>query len=227
MEWDKEKMNTSSDGDYGKLDFSLYGLTGKSESEIAQIDIEEKEHNKQARFEKSGIGERYFKCRLDNFDPYTEELKKNLTTVIQYISNYQNDKKNLLFCGKNGTGKTFLAAVIIRELGGTYITAYELVDKIKDTFNSSAKSRESIVQTYIKSQILVIDEITKFQSDFDKEVLYKILAGRYDKGFTTILISNQNANDVKRYLGKAIVDRLSEDGVLVLNFTGESYRGKK
>jgi DNA replication protein DnaC len=74
---------------------------------------------------------------------------------------------------------------------------------------------------------LIIDEVgMQFGSDTEKMIIFDIIDGRYNNMLPTILISNLELSEVKELIGDRSIDRLREDGGVVVAMKWASNRGK-
>ena len=163
---------------------------------------------------------KFYKKVLDTW----EEMKKG-----EYAT--------LMLFGESGIGKTYLACWIIfdalhtkkRERFGlqenwipVYVTGEKLAQRYKAAESFSAKeTKDRIAWQYIKPDLLVIDEIGRNDSPYEKDAIFNIIDGR--KG-NTILISNMNLETFKDYVGPAITDRLNPTAVCPSTAGMESWR---
>lgn len=201
------------------------------EQEIEYIKECEKrnEREKLIRLESSGVGRRYFNIKLEDYDATTDEQKKALKQVKEFINQMNSNKpvsKTLWLCGKAGTGKTLLASLIIRECGGHFAKSYEIEDDIEISKSFSAKeNKKQVLEKYYNYRILVIDEIGKFEHKHNTEIeyLFRILNERYERQYSTILITNKTGKELREYIGIPLYDRFLENCTCI-EFTGESYR---
>lgn len=177
---------------------------------------------------KSGVPTRYLKSSLDNYTPYTALQKKTLDFCIDF-ANHPKDR-TLILCGPNGTGKTHLAAGILRQVKGLYITLQGILyclDSAK-SFRSFGTEMQ-VLGLYCKTPLLVIDEVgrgeTAGQKERQAEILYYILNERYGACLPTVICTNMRKVDLVRYMGEAVRDRLNETCIFC-ELDGESRRGK-
>lgn len=199
-----------------------------SDKEIEELKRKADDESKTERLKKSGVGEKYFFKTLNDFDPFTEELASNLSKVKKFINDVNNKKQRTMWlCGKAGTGKTFLSAMVIRECGGHFCKSYEIATELDDCKSFKAKeSKSELYKRYSEYDLLVIDEVGKFESKQEVEYLFIILNERYEKNKSTILVTNKSRSELKEYLGVPLFDRFVSTCVSVV-FTGESYRIKE
>ena len=85
---------------------------------------------KNERFRRCGIGERFFCESFDTYIARNEETKIAKEIVLNYLKDIQQGKfRTLKLLGAVGNGKTHLAAAILKEFGGTYRKAAEIVSE--------------------------------------------------------------------------------------------------
>lgn len=176
---------------------------------------------------KKTVPERYWKESLDTFKCDTPEQKKAVDVCRKYIDclNNKSSSMNFIILGAVGCGKTHLACGIIREYGGVYKESSTICTEVHNGNSfSNAKSEEDIIRDYSSHKLLVIDEVGRaFDSKFEQYVLYKIINARYNRRKPTVIISNFSKDEYQKYMGLAIIDRLSEQGGLY-EIKAPSYR---
>lgn len=207
----------------------MNSITLEDEQEYKKREEKQKEKEKQDAYEKSGVGKKYWNYRLSDFVAETEEQKKCLLEVTQYIQDLQNGKvRTLWLCGNSGTGKTMLACLIVRECGGFFCKSYQIADEIDDTRSFSSKeSKSGLIYRYSNYKLLVIDEVGKFQNGKTEiDFLFRILNERYERELPTVIITNMTKHDLRDYIGKPLYDRFVENCISI-EFWGESYRIQK
>lgn len=215
------------------MNICVFEKEGEEEKYIQQEKlIKEKEF--QLWYEQnSGVPQRFWHKKLSDYktDHNTptgkEELEKNLNIVIEYINALKNNEnKNLWICGNNGTGKSMLGSMIVRELRkGRFARSYEIEDEVEESKSfRAAESKHKIIEKYSNYSLLIIDEVGRFDNNGNElQILFRILNGRYEKELPTVLISNLDKKNLKNYLGKALYDRFIENCQSV-DFTVDSYR---
>ena len=221
------------DGIINFINGELLDLRNMTPEEIAEHDAEiERQERQQAerekleRYQKSGVPERYFKESLDTY-----KIKNKMqATAAKAATNFLHaakcgEFKSLVMLGNAGTGKTHLACAIIREAGGKYRTAPDIVEEMRRAKSFTANDTEAdIIDYYAHVSLLVIDEIGRgIAATDEKYMLYQILNARYNTRKPTVLISNYKKADFLQYIGVAAADRLVESAE-VWELNGESYR---
>lgn len=198
-------------------------ITPVAEEEVEKREKLEREERKQKNFESSGVGKRYWNYSLDDY-VVTDDNRECFEAVKEYIA--EGGRKNMWLVGATGTGKTMLGAMIVKELGGTYAKAYQMVnDAVKAQSFSSVVSLNQLIINWSNIKILVIDEVGKgFNKDMELNILWQLLNERYERGVGTVLISNLSKLELASYLGSHLTDRFA-DGCRALEFKGKSMRG--
>lgn len=221
------------DGIINFINGDLLDLRNMTPEEIAEHDAEiERRERQQAaqekieRYQKSGVPERYFKESLDTYKINNEMQTTAAKAVTNFIHAVKcGEFKSLVMVGNAGTGKTHLACAIIREAGGKYRTAPDIVEEMRRAKSFTANDTEAdIIKYYGHVPLLVIDEIGRgIAATDEKYMLYQIINARYNKFKATVLISNHKKADFLQYIGVAAADRLVESAE-ILELNGESYR---
>ncbi len=196
------------------------------DAEIKRQEAEQEKRERIERYKKSGVPERYFLESLDTYQ-VTNEMQK---TAAQAIGEFLREIKcgafrTLVLIGTAGTGKTHLACGTVREYGGKYATAPDIVEEIRRAKSFSADQTEKqSIDHYSHVKLLVVDEIGRgIAATDEKYMLYQIINARYNTRKPTVLISNFTKADFLKYIGVAAADRLVESGDIV-EMNGESFR---
>lgn len=188
---------------------------------------------------RSGIPQRHAKCRLGSYKPVNSVAKSILAYCVDYAENfpgYAEDGRSLIFIGEPGTGKTHLTCAIanhvIEHHGKTalFITAVKAIRHVKQTYSGSSKTTEQqAIDWFLTPDLLILDEVgVQFGTDTERNILFEILNDRYETFKPTILISNLDNENLKKFAGARVVDRMKENGGAVLKFLWtDSYRGKQ
>lgn len=198
----------------------------KYDREIAEKIAAHEAREKAERFRRCGIGERFFYESFETYIDRNEETKLAKEIVQNYLKDIQQGKfRTLKLLGAVGNGKTHLAAAVLKEFGGTYRKAAEIVSEYQSSKSFSANLREKdLLDMYGRSKLLVIDEIGRSNNEKDeKYMLYALLNARYELRKPSILISNFTNKDFAAFTGEAVTDRLNEQAITI-EFKGDSYR---
>ena len=196
------------------------------DEEVRQKEAKQAEHDRIERYKQSGVPERYWTESLDTY----QVTNKMQETAARAIGEFLREIKcgafrTLVLIGSAGTGKTHLACGAVREYGGKFANAPDIVEEIRRAKSFSADQTEKqIIDSYSHKSLLVIDEIGRgIAATDEKYMLYQIINARYNTRKPTVLISNFTKADFLKYIGVAAADRLVESGDIV-EMNGESYR---
>lgn len=184
----------------------------------------------------AGIPLRFQDRRLENFKTETRKQHDVLRTATDYAENFGDvaaSGRSLLLCGYPGTGKTHIAVGIghrVMTQGGTvaFTSVMNAVRRIRESYDRGGSGKPTVrqaIQQFADPDLLILDEVGQQRGTDDELVLiYDIINARYEAVRPTIVISNLNAEDMRRYLGDRAFDRLREGGGRALQFDWESYR---
>lgn len=168
---------------------------------------------------KLGIPDKVKHATLENFKWTTESQKKALIKVTRQstLGGF------ILLRGTPGTGKSHLAAAVLKSATGLFVTEADLIAELRQTYSDNS-GQDEMVEKYRHAKILVLDELTVDVVGKDiPALLYRILADRYDKGKLTVITSNEKLDDMLAILGARLADRIRENNVCV-TCEWESFR---
>lgn len=131
----------------------------------------------------------------------------------KFVDNFPNGGRGIIFIGDVGRGKTHLAGAIARNVIEMYqvpvlFKSYAaLLDDIKRNFDEDRREIDRIVN----SPLVVIDDLgQEKQSEWNKEVLFKIVNGRYENMLPMIITTNCTVMALRDNIGEPIFSRLYE-----------------
>lgn len=215
--------------------------TERRDAESARKEEQEREDRRYRwarKVEGAGIPERFRNRTFENFVADSDGKKKALNFAADYAerfteSAYESGKSGV-FVGKPGTGKTHLAVAIglsAMNAGHSvmFCTVLRAIRRVKDTWDTrySRESESQAVAALVFPDLLILDEVgVQFGSETEKNFLFDILNDRYEQRKPCLLLSNLPIDDVRKFLGERVFDRLREDGGEVIAFDWESHRGK-
>lgn len=168
---------------------------------------------------------------FENFEweaaPDLDKKQINELSKCEYI----REKKNVIFLGYSGTGKTHLATALGVEackqgIRTRFVTAYGLANELIESRND--KDLQRVLQRYSRYGLLILDELgyVPFSKE-GAELLFQILAERHEKG-SVIITSNLGLGDWTQVFGDAnltaaLLDRLTHNAHII-NCNWESFR---
>jgi DNA replication protein DnaC len=147
---------------------------------------------------------------------------------------YIREKRNVIFSGRSGTGKTHMATALgIEACRNNYrtrfITCYGLVNELIEAREERVLQR--ILKRYARYDLLILDELGYIPfSKEGSELLFQVLAERHEKG-SVMITTNLGFADWTQVFGDpvmtaALLDRLTHKAHII-NCTWESFRLKQ
>jgi DNA replication protein DnaC len=165
----------------------------------------------------SWIPERFRDASFDSFETGGNPDKRKVLTLIRE----QVMRRNMLWYGNSGTGKTHLTYACVKAFGAKYRNLSRVYEEIKADW----EGEPYIIREYAGAPLLILDEIDKTSgSVWERNTLFKIIDGRYNGMKPTTLIANHFDQGIQAFLGEPILDRLR---FLTVHFNWESYRGRE
>lgn len=144
-----------------------------------------------------------------------------------HSSHWVENAYNLVLIGDAGLGKSHIAKTlcyeaIVQGFSTVFITAFDLISKIKRALTASSK-----IDYYAKVRVLCIDELGyTYHSKEDTDCLFQIISKRSEllpTLVTTNLPPKEWGSIFSGAAASAILDRLSFNGRFI-TFEGRSYR---
>lgn len=147
---------------------------------------------------------------------------------------YIKERRNIIFLGRSGTGKTHLATALgIEACKNNYktrfVTCYGLVNELLEAGRERELSR--LLQRYGRCDLLILDELGYIPfSKEGAELLFQVLAQRHEIG-SVMITTNLGFADWTQVFGDqvmtaALLDRLTHKAHII-SCTWESYRLKQ
>ena len=155
-----------------------------------------------------------------------QNMRDNLKMALRYVSEFSIHAENLYLYGPSGTGKTFLASCIARELLNEgnlvlYRTSAQLMDDIKDIKFRDNKELENLVMNY---ELLIIDDLgTEMVSDLAKTEIFNLINIRLLHKKKMIISSNLKLENIRDKYSERLSSRIIGDFIFV-PFFGEDLR---
>ena len=191
------------------------------------------------------IPKRYENCSFDNYVPqgggdsfYSQAYA--LRDAKHLVDEYPNLDFGLLFIGPCGTGKTHLAAAIIRSLtlqkgvSCLFTDFRDLLKEIQDSYNPVSQSSEiRVLAPVYECEVLVLDELGASKpTEWVRETMTQIINTRYNDRKVTIFTTNYlddpplpRDESLTERVGTRLRSRLHEMCKVVM-VKGDDYRLK-
>ena len=170
----------------------------------------------------SGLSQYQLNFKLSEYD---------LKGFGNIFNNYLNYENNYYFHGNVGSGKTYLASVLLKEAiemhakVGIFKTVPEFLMKAR--YEMKAGNEEDFIAYYSELQFFVLDDLcVQRDSAYSNEMLYIIL-DRYSRNNRKglIITSNLSLTDLSKKIGDRLASRIS--GMCeIKKFSGEDRRLK-
>ena len=141
------------------------------------------------------------------------------------------EKRNIVFLGRSGTGKTHMATALGIEACQNnhktrFVTGYGLVNELIEA--RKEKDLNRVLQRYARYDLLILDELgyVPFSKE-GAELLFQVLAERYERG-SVVVTTNLGFADWTQIFGDAnmtaaLLDRITHKAHII-NCRWKSYR---
>lgn len=179
---------------------------------------------------RSGICELHQSCTFDNYRVECEGQSKALIQAKSYASGFGVGFTSFVFSGGYGTGKNHLAAAMGNYLIGKgksvlVVTIPELMMRIRETYGDSETSEARLMKDLCDVDLLILDEVgVQRENRHEFIVLNQIIDRRLSSLKPVGMLTNLTNHEMKTVVGERIMDRLTMDNGLWVNFNWGSYR---
>jgi len=206
-----------------------------SYTEFLELLLEDEANNRRSNSYKKRYGKAkfpYYKTLEDfdySFQPSIDKKVINDCATCQFIS----EKKNLVFIGNPGTGKTHLSIGIgIKALAKGYKVLFTSVSEMLQNlhFSKADNSFYQKLRYYLLPELLILDELGfKKLPNYSADDFFEVISKRYENG-SVIISSNKSFEQWAEIfsdsiLSSAIIDRIAHH-CSVIKIKGQSFRTK-
>lgn len=164
---------------------------------------------------------------------------KEYGAVVDYVSHYMSrigniplsELKGICFMGSNGTGKTLLASLILKEAYVRRFTCKRITfTKYVSIYTEDWGNSEHIINSDLSVddiknvEFLVLEEIGKeIDSKVTAPILEDLLRYREDNGLVTIICTNSDTKNLKSRYGESIMSLIAGATTRIV-LTGNDFR---
>ena len=154
----------------------------------------------------SGIPGKFSNSTLETYQPIGLQNKKAVSRARDFLEDLHATPKGpcrgLLFMGGPGLGKTHLVVSILKqiileeEVDGKFVDFFQLLSDIRHGY-SHDQSEMSLIEPYLESRVLVIDELAKGRNnEWEQTILDQFISSRYNAADKiTLFTTNYSAQD--------------------------------
>ena len=186
------------------------------------------------QFKMSGVANLIKNQSLQTFRIDVYDDKERMANLFDYITDYIKDfdtkKRNLLFVGGTGLGKTHMSTAIAKELiENGYNVVYETAQNIffdfdTDRFKDRFSNDEPESNKYLECDLLIIDDLgAEAINSFTVACLYNIINTRLNKNLPIIASTNLSSKEIRDKYHDRITSRLFGEFNIQL-FEGKDLR---
>lgn len=154
------------------------------------------------QFQKASIPGKYVRTWLDSFEVLDGTQGIALRMAKDFLKDFGKKNDGLVFMGRPGVGKTHLAVSIIKELirdrgiDCKFVDFFQLLSDIRHGY-SEDRSEQALINSYINSHVLVIDELAKGRNtEWELTVLDQIISLRYNDADKVTIFTTNYMNEV-------------------------------
>ncbi len=163
---------------------------------------------------------------------YRQNAQNAVAKCRDFINDFDNKPKNILFFGDTGVGKTFLSNCIAKELisrgySVIYFTAFQFFDILSNGVFKKDEEALAAHKNIFDCDLLIIDDLgTEFSTSFTSSQLFLCVNERILRQKSTIISTNLNLNQINEIYSERTLSRLSSNYDLI-KLCGDDIRIKK
>ncbi len=161
----------------------------------------------------AGLPGKYVRATLETYQPMNNTQKVALSRTKDFLSDFKNRPMDfmgsLIYMGNPGTGKTHLCVGVVKHLvmklgiPCKFVDFFHLLSDIRQGY-SEEKAEKSIIEPFVESRVLVIDELGKGKKgEWALDMLDQFISARYNAGNkVTLYTTNYKSELPKRKKSK-------------------------
>ncbi|SDN51492.1 ATP-binding protein [Polaromonas sp. JS666] len=205
----------------------------QAQRERAALDLVHAMRERASRVHGAGIPLRFRDRAFETYKATTPGQIRALTMARDYVEQFAENRAKglgLVMAGHPGTGKSHLSSSIMLSLVDRYVVRYvtcmEMIQEIRATWrrDSDRSEGQALEEFGATIDLLVVDEVgVQYGTDGEQTLLFGVLDQRYRNMLPTILLTNQDKDGFRGFVGERVMDRLTETAKWI-PFKGESYR---
>lgn len=172
---------------------------------------------------------KYRGARFEAKTPEQKSVRSQVKAFRDLIASGRHWAVLVLFGGV-GTGKTLLSSELAESLINNlsmsvrYCTAKQMISEIQAAYNTEGKTEESEILRFVQYDLLILDEIdAKPDRENANILLTEVVNRRYNAEMPMVVITNQPFDNLARFVGDRVDDRLHENA-FVCAFDWPSFR---
>lgn len=161
--------------------------------------------------------ENFSKLRFDYCEGEDRErLSKAVEISREFIDTFDNDYRNIVFCGTVGTGKSFLSCCIAHELlerrhSVIYLSSQKLFEHLaQHQFGSNRDEKNAFASELQNCELLIIDDLgTELTNSFVASALFGLINERHLRRQSTIISTNLGLPELRDRYSERVLSRLT------------------
>lgn len=199
------------------------GVCDDCEAKQALVNIREARIEKVAKFKRM--------LRREIPELYLDAKIRDISKPVLSMIKSREPGQGIFLWGKVGRGKTYIASAIMRHFivngrSAKRARFRDIAHEIQKTYDGPG-STELVLGKYVNADLLSIEDVgtgKSIASEFDIEMLLKLVDKRMEAKKTTIITSNKNIEGMADTFDTRIFSRLQT--FLIIEMTGSDRRKK-
>lgn len=162
-----------------------------------------------------------------------EEQRARTRAIARFLQNYalefpHNAKRQLLFLGRAGLGKSFLLHALLKEIEPKEADICCIsAGRLFDAFHQHRLGEDAGVELFYEAKVLAIDDLGSepMTQNVTREYFFELLCRRQERGGYTFAVTNHSFEQLAERYTERVFSRLAGvSGSDVLRFTGQDLR---